>query len=389
MTGIEKILGDLYYAENSVGERYFLPSVNFTNNFEECSTLNFVNVSNWGLLFSFNLSLILSWLTLLFARNINIRELKNIFINDLKFNYLTKKIKKLNPDVVHVHDLTELHAKFIKYSIENNIRCILTLHIYIGANSILQGYKRLQASESDLFASRYADKLHITCVGSKIKKRLLADYSNLSSKNVSVILNGTNFSILKNKVAIQKLNEIDKNKKIILCIGKLFERKNQLQILQAIRLMSFEKRDKFVVLCIGKSNRKYKNKIDEFCLKNNLENVVRFIGPVHLSKMHNYYAQSDFVISTSINEAFGLTFIEGFVYGLPAITFPDLDAVPDLYDEKVMILANDRTDSSLKNAILFALEKEWDPTYIKKYAQKFSAEIMVEKYNDLYTSNIK
>jgi glycosyltransferase involved in cell wall biosynthesis len=105
--------------------------------------------------------------------------------------------------------------------------------------------------------------------------------------------------------------------------------------------------------------------------------------------MHNYYAQSDFVISTSINEAFGLTFIEGFVYGLPAITFPDLDAVPDLYDEKVMILANDRTDSSLKNAILFALEKEWDPTYIKKYAQKFSAEIMVEKYNDLYTSNIK
>lgn len=86
----------------------------------------------------------------------------------------------------------------------------------------------------------------------------------------------------------------------------------------------------------------------------------------------------------SIDEGFGLSFIEGFKHGLPAVSFSDLDAIPDIYDPKVMILADERTDKCLAKAIEKLCHINWDCSYIKDYAKKFSYEKMADNYRSIY-----
>lgn len=98
----------------------------------------------------------------------------------------------------------------------------------------------------------------------------------------------------------------------------------------------------------------------------------------------NYYNEADLLILASIEEGFGLSLIEGFVYGVPSVTFSDLDAVPDVYDERAMMLCHERTDKALAATIELALEKNWDKEWIKGYSKKFSLESMRDKYLDVY-----
>ena len=389
VTGVKKILGDIYYSEKLNGKKYFWPSSITNEQFQGGKALEFLPNNKISLLLSNDISIILECMKLILVSFRNIKAARTKVIKRLQYGYIARKIREIKPDIVHLHDLAEIHSEIVENLICGQISYIITLHIYIGKASKMHGYGELQEREKNTFTLPNINDLHITCVSSNLRNRLLTDYSNINAKNVSTILNGTDFSFEESRLNIRLLNKIDKKKKIILCIGGLSERKNQVQILKAIKQMKVKDKEGFIVLFIGEADIKIKNEFDEYCLMNDIQYSAQFIGPVSISEIHRYYAQSDFVISASINEAFGLTFIEGFVYGLPAITFSDLDAIDDLYDEKVMVLAKDRTDDSLKNAILSALNKQWDKEYIKKYARKFSVENMVNGYNNLYFKVLK
>ena len=76
--------------------------------------------------------------------------------------------------------------------------------------------------------------------------------------------------------------------------------------------------------------------------------------------------------------------IEAFTHGIPTVAFSDLDAIPDLYHEKAMILVDERTDEALANGIETTLATEWENNMIKKYAQNFSFEKMAKEYINVY-----
>ena len=48
--------------------------------------------------------------------------------------------------------------------------------------------------------------------------------------------------------------------------------------------------------------------------------------------------------------------MEGFAYGVPSLTFADLNAVFDIYDETAMLLCHERSDEALSAAMAQALE---------------------------------
>ena len=87
---------------------------------------------------------------------------------------------------------------------------------------------------------------------------------------------------------------------------------------------------------------------------------------------------------SSISEGFGLSIIEGFVYGKPTVAFADLAAVPDLYHEKAMVLVKERSDIALANGMLKVMNNNWDATWITKYAENFSFEVMAKRYLNVY-----
>jgi glycosyltransferase involved in cell wall biosynthesis len=120
-----------------------------------------------------------------------------------------------------------------------------------------------------------------------------------------------------------------------------------------------------------------------------LSKHVIFCGLVEEDILHAYLEQATINVVASLDEGFGLSIIEGFVHGLPTVMFSDLDAVKDLYDEKVICLVQDRTDEALLTAINNALQTNWDNEYIKKYSERFSLDIMANRYQDLYHSIVK
>ena len=93
-------------------------------------------------------------------------------------------------------------------------------------------------------------------------------------------------------------------------------------------------------------------------------------------------------ILASINEAFGRVIIEAMGYGVPTCTFNDLEAVPEIYNENVMMLAEKRTDESFSNAIKKALEKSWDKETIIEHSRRFSMDKCVNNYLDVYRTII-
>ena len=109
-------------------------------------------------------------------------------------------------------------------------------------------------------------------------------------------------------------------------------------------------------------------------------------GFVERYDMSSFWKQADLNILTSIKEGFGLSIIEGFVYGVPCITFADLDAVPNLYHKNAMFLVNERKVEHLAQGIQSALLTSWDHEWIKNYSQQFSLQKMADETRKLYSS---
>ncbi|MBS2210208.1 glycosyltransferase family 4 protein [Carboxylicivirga mesophila] len=385
ITGLKKILGDIYYNPKLTAEKYFWISSFVKGNFKN-NELRILRNSKLRLLSTINLKLIKRIVSSLGNNRGRLKELKNDFLDELQYNFITKYVDNLKPNIVHIHDITRLHNKVIRYLIQKEIKCFLTLHIYIGKSSMLREYNDLMLNQKDLFSTPNINRLTITCVSSKQAKRLLNDYGHLNPENIHTILNGTDFKVSNRNYSFDIRNKfkIDKNRKILLSIGTVCDRKNQLQILQSLSIMNKNDLDKIFVLFVGDAQPSELKKVTDFCHSNNLTNSVKYIGALSTDKIKSYYAQSDFIISTSKNEAFGLTFIEGFVFGLPSITFSDLDAIEDLYNPNAMEITDDRSNEGLKNVILSAINKKWDAAFIKQYSLKFGAEQMIKNYNELY-----
>ena len=93
---------------------------------------------------------------------------------------------------------------------------------------------------------------------------------------------------------------------------------------------------------------------------------------------------ADLNIVASLDEGFGLSIIEAYAYGVPTVTFSDLDAITDLYEANAMILVEKRNTESLAEGMKTALEKKWNKLEIEKFGKRFSIETMAKQYVDIY-----
>ena len=81
--------------------------------------------------------------------------------------------------------------------------------------------------------------------------------------------------------------------------------------------------------------------------------------------------------------------MEAYSCGTPVVTFSDLDASNDVYNDDCCIFAENRSDESLANAICNALRRDWDKEKIKKFSLEFSIDRIALKYNKALLSSHK
>lgn len=205
----------------------------------------------------------------------------------------------------------------------------------------------------------------ISCLSDKEKQKA----------NFSVIVNGA--SRITKRDSIRERYGIRKEEKICLCSGNINHRKNQYQLAKAYSLLNEKEQNSLRIILIGNL---VDERVKEIVTQHHLQDKIIFCGSIPRDELGAYYSAADFTALVSLSEGFGLSIIEGFTFGLPAILWNDLDVTKDINDKNCVMFVPERTDECLAQHLIKMVRKKWNHEYIKEYARLFSIENMADKY---------
>jgi glycosyltransferase involved in cell wall biosynthesis len=115
-----------------------------------------------------------------------------------------------------------------------------------------------------------------------------------------------------------KIKERSKQKELqILFLGNLIERKGLLTLLQAIRLSTFDLR--LDIIGSLTSDPAYAKQMQEFVTNNDLTSRVTFHSSLNNGPLIDKLRQAHLLVVPSSYEGFGIVYLEGMGFGLPAI----------------------------------------------------------------------
>lgn len=316
----------------------------------------------------------------------NINLVSNILNDDIYMNcsrteklciQFEKVLNKLKPDVVNIHGIGEMAIKCIYICKKNKIPCFFVEHLYIGLNKNFKGYDRDIIWEKEIYNMH---DLKIVTVSTGMKKKILNDYGNLNPANLVVIKNGTDFRavIIKSKLR-EKYSLV--NKKVLLCVGNITHRKNQIQLIDAYKLLpKYIQENISIIFCgIDRMNGEFQRKIKY----ENLQDKLIYIGAVSSDEIKKFYSIGDGLIMPSLAEGLSIAALEAITYGLPIIMNSESECYDDLCDEKICVFYENKKNEDMALAIKKWFEKDWNDNYIRLYSKNFSIEKMAKEYIEL------
>ena len=304
------------------------------------------------------------------------------FYYALNSGSIRKAIRTIKPDVVHIQGIGAQIKPFIDVCEEEKVPYIVTLHGLIGFDDTVLAAAWDKQMEKDFLVEADKKGIPVTVISTGMKRRIEKNYLGHEAKNITVVCNGTKIPFDEKLIGMEQIDLRKEygltNEKIVVVIGSVCERKNQLQI---VRTMKMVKTPCYVFFCGADASNGYvQNAVSEL----GLDNQIHFLGFLPREKVEQVLDQADLNVVASKDEGFGLSIIEAYSHGIPTVTFADLDAIPDLFDEQGMIMVEDRSDEALANGIEQGLSKEWDRAWIKEFANTFSLEKLAEQYKAEY-----
>lgn len=358
-----------------------LTQSNITNGLKY-KNVNILTRTWWNILSKIRLSDIWMAYKTIIKDHVSLKKIPNIVLYNISMGYFCHILRKNKYDLIHIHGLGHYTLPIINICEKNNIKYLVTLH---GLNSFSDsiGISKWEKQNEKIFLQKALENnIPLSVISTGIKQTVLNYCKIKDSDNLKVIINACDVNINMKGASfdIREIYNIPVTNRIIVCVGNIGLNKNQIQIVRTFSLLPDILKNELTLLLLGRdfTNGLLQNKIDLL----GLNSQIKMCGNIPKEEVGNYYRQSDFNIVASISEGFGLSIIEGFVYGLPTVTFADLDAVKDVYHPEAMLLVHERTDEAFKNGIVDMLDKKWDNAFIRNYAQNFSFENMAEKYID-------
>jgi glycosyltransferase involved in cell wall biosynthesis len=187
---------------------------------------------------------------------------------------------------------------------------------------------------------------------------------------------------IKNFIPYSKVDTspLKKGEKIrFVSVGRLTERKNQMELLQA-----YHKSGKTDVelLLVGAQDEDYKSKCLRYIKKHNLKNV-KLTG--HLDQPWEALTDKDIFVSSSAMETFGLVYIEALLKGLPVVISdnPGYESAYDIFQEGEKYHLGDIEELSeilLRSLANFEAQKENSINKIPEVREKYSLEFVYKGF---------
>ncbi|RTR36411.1 glycosyltransferase family 1 protein [Robertmurraya yapensis] len=226
------------------------------------------------------------------------------------------------------------------------------------------------------------------------------EVSRFNFKNFS-IGNKSKCKVITNSIDPERLNPSDKsvekikeefgiptNKRVISTLSRIDSQKGLEYFIEAAKKLNTEY-DDLVFLIPGTGDEKYAEKLKESIIN---DNNIRFIG--HVTKVNQLYKIMDIFVISSLWEGGPLTLLEAMAYGKAVIATPvgitpeviengingylvNVEDVDDLYEKIKDLLDNNKRSLRLGQQAK------------KDFEDKFSNEIMISNYKNLYRTLIK
>ena len=211
------------------------------------------------------------------------------------------------------------------------------------------------------------------------------------AKEIEVVHNCIDLNLFRTAEPKEEIEQIKNNRKVIffparifrLSNGELSSQKNFRMVLEAVKLLAKEVNN-FLVVAIANDETEsaketyasLKNEIAESGLSDN----VHFVASVLPTEMPQYYSASDIVCVPSINETFGLVYLEAMASGKIAIATNTGGPKEYINSGQTGYLVEPGNFEELKNIVLPLLQDDQLTESIKQNAQKAADNFSVDKF---------
>lgn len=328
------------------------------------------------------------------------RVFGNLGFNSRKLtSKLIDKIKKISPDVIHLHNLHSHNCNLtmlFEYLKTTKIKLYWTFHDcwtftaycthfdLIGCDKWQsECHKCPQYKDSSWFFDRsrkiFNEKkrlftgLDLTIItpsqwlASKVKASMFKDYP------VKVINNGVDLDIFKPTPSDFKIKHSIEDKKIVLGVAFGWGYKKGLD---ALIELSRRLPSEYQVVLVGTND-----KIDKE-LPNNIISIHRTSNQRELAEI---YTAADVFVNPTREEVLGLTNIEALGCGTPVITF-NAGGSPECVNEKCgSVIEIDDIDGLEKEVIRICEQKPFKIEHCFEKARQFDKNKIYKEYADTYT----
>ncbi len=302
----------------------------------------------------------------------------------LMSGYLVALLEKRNYDIVHIHQGVFDTEFWMAACKKAQVPFVVTLH---GLNSFSDTVNLEPAGkqyERDMLARTVKGEIPITVISTGMKKLIESTCQVKNSPYIDVVCNAFSFpNQTSEKLEIRSLYGLPAKSKIILCVGNVCRRKNQIQLVKAFDLMDEETAKDVYILFLG-SHLEADYKLDDYIKASGHSSHFISCGNVNKELVSLYYEQGNGVALMSLSEGFGLCLVEGLHFGLPCMSFTDVDAFEDIYDEKVMVGVAEHTDKAVSDGLKRLITNDWDRKAIHEYSRKFEPDVMAREYQKVY-----
>jgi glycosyltransferase involved in cell wall biosynthesis len=317
----------------------------------------------------------------MFPRILFVPRFLNFFLTIEGFiSYFTSKkfVDKImegwNPDIIHLHGLLGDGLVGARVKRKYGKILIATLH---GEDMTKFAQERLTRMLSK-FTLKNVDVINSQ---SKFLKDKVGKLGILH-KRICLIPMGANLENFrfKDKIKARKLLKLPKNKKIILFIGHLIERKAPDYLVKAMKIVS-ENNGNVLCCIIGKGHMEssLKNIVSEL----SLEDKVKFLGQKPNKEVALYLNACDVFVLPSLSEGLAVAPCEALACGKPVVA-TKVGAFPEIVNKDVGYLVKPKNHVELAVRLTEALNKKWNYKKILKRSRLFSVPTSAKNLAKLY-----
>lgn len=227
---------------------------------------------------------------------------KSFFLGLWRMYFIKKDIENQKLDIFH-----GLSNEIPIFTNWGKIKTIVTIHdlIFLKYPSYYTFFDRHIYNFKFKFACKKADK--IIAVSEKTKADIIHFYK-IPENKIEVIYQSCNEVFKKGISVVDQKKILEKyqiSKPFLLSVGTLEPRKNQISIINAFSKLA---RKDYDLVLIGKG-KKYKNQLELFIKKENIQNV-KILGNVTHEDLPAIYQATQLFIYISLYEGFGIPILE-------------------------------------------------------------------------------